>query len=245
MSLSQTSTADPPIEVPIGTNGQHATLLAAARLDATASLAVFRAVLGALARPGSVVDAPAPRPRAIPPVLLPALALADLEVGVAVLDDARGDDHEHPDENTNGGRGAPIDWGEVVRANTGARRADALDTADMVVALRPPTGAEIAGIRTGDAFAPEHGARLVVACDGFDHGTIGESTVVEITGPGAGDGRSVQLAGVRPELIDALATANAGFPAGIDTWFVDAAGAMVALSRSSRVSVVATPGRTH
>lgn len=194
----------------------NAALLAAARLDAPTSLAVFRVVLGALARPGRVVGPPTRVPPVVPTVLLPALALADLDVAVTVLDEHDGD---------------PIAWDEVVRAATGARPAAGIDDADLVVAMRTPTIDEIARIRTGDPTSPERGARLVVACDGFDRGTD-----LDVEGPGAAAGRSARLAGIGADVLDAIATANSRFPAGFDTWFVDPRGAMVAIARSTRIT---------
>lgn len=201
-------------------------LLAEARLDDDASLAVFRAVLAATSRPGRVTPAPQGINGSIPPVLLPALALADLEIALSVLTADAVD-----------GADDAVDWADVVVRATGARRATGPADADLVVALRPPTPAEIATLRTGDAHAPERGARLIVSCTGFDgHGPDGHGdggVTLRITGPGTGGGRTVAVGGIVPELVTALMAANDRFPAGIDTWFVAPDGAMVGLPRSA------------
>lgn len=209
-----------------GSTGPHRSpdpaLVAAARLDAATSLQVFRATLDALARPGRPTRLPIVRPDLVPAVLLPVLALADLEVTVAVLDDRR------PSVD------ASTDWMAIVAAATGTRTAPSLGEADLVLALRPPDPSEIAALRTGDALAPERGARLVVACSRIGHGSTG----VEVSGPGAASGRVLHLDGPGPELFDALELVNRDVPAGVDTWFVAPDGAIAAIARSTRITHV-------
>lgn len=197
-------------------------LVAAARLDAATSLQVFRAALDALARPGRPTRLPIVRPDLLPAALLPVLALADLEITVAVLDDRR------PSAD------ASTDWLTVVTAATGARRASSLGEADLVLALRPPASSEITALRTGDALAPERGARLVVACSRLGHGNTG----VGLSGPGAASGRTLHIDGPGPELFDALELVNRDFPAGVDSWFVAPDGAIAAISRGTHITHV-------
>lgn len=201
-------------------------LVAAARLDPATSLQVFRATLDALARPGRPTRLPIVRPDLVPAALLPVLALADLEITVAVLDDRR--------PSVDASAVASTDWFAIVAAATGARRALSLGEADLVLAMRPPDPSEIAALRTGDALAPERGARLVVACSRIGHGSTG----VELSGPGAAGGRTLHLDGPGPELFDALGLVNRDFPAGVDTWFVAPDGAIAAISRSTHITHV-------
>lgn len=203
-----------------GSPGPDPALVAAARLDAATSLLVFRATLDALARPGRPACLPVVRPDLIPAVLLPALALADLEITVTVLADG----HVAPS----------TDWLAVVSAATGARTTESLDEADLVVALRQPDPTELDSLRTGSASAPELGARLIVACSRVGRG----STSVELSGPGASTGRTLRVDGPHPELFDALALVNRHVPAGIDTWFVGPDGAIAAIGRSARITHV-------
>jgi len=59
--------------------------MADVRLSPVASLAVFRALLAALAQPGRVVPNPTAAPPGTTPALLQLLALADLEVAHRLL----------------------------------------------------------------------------------------------------------------------------------------------------------------
>ena len=111
-----------------------------APLPVAQSQLVFRAVMEALARPGTVHRLPAIAAAAggPPQALLPLLALADLGTPACVL----ADDGE---------------WADVVRAMTSAPAAG-LAQARLVAALRPVTADELASLRTGTAAAPEDGA---------------------------------------------------------------------------------------
>lgn len=217
-----TNSSDPRLTTP--------RLTARARLDGESSLAVFRTVLAALAHPGRVAAPLAPVPESIPAALLPALALADLALMVAVLEP--------------GADGPPTDptpdWGQIVVGATGTRRTSRLPEADVVVALRLPTPAEIASLRTGDVHAPERGARLIVACTGFAPAAT-PGVNVRVSGPGASRHQSIRLGGVTAAVIAALAAVNGGHPAGVDTWFVAPNGSMVALPRSATLELTDPP----
>lgn len=203
------------------------TRVAASRLDPATSLQVFRAVLDSLTRPGRPTRLPIVRPGVVPTPLLPVLALADLEVVVAVLD------HDPAPAGT-----LLTDWSSIISTATGARPAPSLHEADLVLALRTPDPAEIGSLRTGDTLTPERGTRLIVACERVGHGR----TNVELTGPGAATGRILRLDGPAPEVFEAIELANRDFPAGLDTWFVAPDGATAAIPRSSRIEHVSVTG---
>ncbi|CAN5869178.1 hypothetical protein BH24ACT3_BH24ACT3_08360 [soil metagenome] len=209
-------------------------LVARAHLSGADSQRVFRVLLDTLARPGR----PRPFPRAVsdhlPAVLLPVLALADVEVTAAVLD------HD-------GGR-----WAETVRGATGARLG-AVPRAALVTAVRPVAPHEVMALELGRADAPERGARLVLACRtiqaaaGADPPSLradrssgrpaGPHVTVVVRGPGVPTERRVLVTGLDPEVFEALAEVNRGFPAGVDTWLVADDGTVTGLPRSSSVSV--------
>jgi alpha-D-ribose 1-methylphosphonate 5-triphosphate synthase subunit PhnH len=207
------------------------TLTAVPRLSSDESRRVFRALLDAVARPGTIVELRASV--AVDAVLLPALALADIEVAVAVVGEA--------------GRAAAI--GSMLRRSTGASLADE-DAADLVVAVGPLAAATVARLRRGDAFRPEAGARLVIEAARVasvdpvnppDH--HGESVTVWLAGPGASGGRLAAIDGVRADVFEALQVANGDHPAGLDTWIVDVDGSCIGIPRSCRVEIVAQEDR--
>ncbi|WP_395156005.1 phosphonate C-P lyase system protein PhnH [Ilumatobacter sp.] len=199
--------------------------LAAARLAGNESLAVFRALLAAAARPGKPVALDADLIETLPAALLAPLALVDLDHVIAVL----GDDV------------AEAGWASLIAAATDARLTDVLGEADVVIARRSPTAEEIGALRTGSALLPEAGARLFIACHAVT--TLGPTTEqsksgsirFRVSGPGASTPRVVEIAGVCSDLPAAIAAANSAFPAGIDVWFIDDAGTVVAIPRSSLI----------
>lgn len=208
-------------------------LLTHARLTPELSLEVFRAALAAMSRPGRVEHLPDDVPSSLPDEMLLPLALADLEVAVAVLD------HD-PAENRATGDDPEFRWADVLRAATGARLVHDVSVADLVVARRNPTPAEIAALRTGDASTPERGARLVVACTSVSPEGArpdGDEVEVHLTGPGAATGRTVYVDGVQPVVFASLRALNRAFPAGVDTWLVATDGAMVAIPRSAAIDL--------
>lgn len=181
------------------------------RLSRDEAREVFRTMLAATGRPGRWY--PLPQLAEVEPVLLPALALADLDTGVFVV----GDDEHH---------------GDLLATSTGARLTDDLDRADMVVALTPPGADQVSSLRRGTTAAPELGARLFVAV-----GRDGDPVDVTVSGPGCTAGRRFTLKGISRASIGAIAEANAEFPAGIDTWFVSPDGGIVAVPRSSTITI--------
>lgn len=111
--------------------------VAGVRPSARDAQRIFRTVLDALARPGTVTRLPVVDGFAA--ALAPLLALADLDTPVCVLD---------TDPGAASATGAPP-------VELGAAR--------LVAALRPVTAAELAAVRTGTAAAPEDAALVTLA----------------------------------------------------------------------------------
>jgi alpha-D-ribose 1-methylphosphonate 5-triphosphate synthase subunit PhnH len=190
-------------------------------LDHAGSQQVFRVLLDVLARPGTVRELPTGLlPAGAPSALLAPLALADLEVALAVLEPA--------------GAG----WSDALRTATGARPAPA-ERADLVLALRPPRPDEVRGPRRGTPDRPDLACRLVLACDGL--GPDG-SVVTELTGPGVDGTAHLGITGVPVEVVEALVAVNQRYPLGVDTFLVAAGGRAAGLPRSTRVRIRAGAG---
>lgn len=201
-------------------------------LNTFTSQQTFRVLLDALARPGRLAALPSESVHSgMPPTLAVPLALADLTQSVAVV-------------------GAETDsrhWENLVQGATNCAIADATD-ADQVVVVDGATPGLILALRRGDASSPELGCRLVIACDRLGHGEdlnqgpnpylTGDVVIIELTGPGIEGATTVAVAGVESAVFAALAEANGAFPAGIDTFLVDAAHQVVGIPRSTAVAVV-------
>jgi alpha-D-ribose 1-methylphosphonate 5-triphosphate synthase subunit PhnH len=204
----------------------------AMRLRPRAAQDVFKVLLGTLARPGTIGALAVPS--GVPPALLPALALADVETPATVLEEL--DEPVHQEGPASG----EVDpgWGEPLIATTGARRS-AVSAAEIVVALRPATPGEVLSLQRGTAFAPEQGARLVLAVDGL-HESAGPLRLV-LSGPGVRNERTVAVTGLDPAVLSAVREANADYPAGIDLHLVAADGALVSVPRSATVRIESSP----
>lgn len=237
--MSSTPTPTPTGPIP-------ATTLAAARLDGDDSLAVFRTLLAAAARPGQLVSLRTDLTSAIPAPLLAALALVDLDHAIAVLGDEPGVAARAAARSTDADPSIVSEWAEwaqLIAAATDACPTDVLDDADVVIARRVPTVEEVSSLRTGSASTPELGARLFIACQAIRESPGGaatddaESSRFGVSGPGASTPRRVEVIGVGHDVLAAVADANRAFPAGIDVWFIDAGGTVVGIPRSASITL--------
>lgn len=169
---------------------------------------VFRAVLDALARPGTVTRLP---DGPVPPTLLPVLALADLGTPVCVLEED--------------GR-----WADAVAVATNAPTVG-LAEARLVAAVRPITPEELRALRRGSAAAPEDAALACVPVTDLDGGP----RRWRLSGPGTANGPALAPSGLPGGFVEARAEAVAQFPAGIDLLLVAPDGRIAGLPRSATV----------
>jgi alpha-D-ribose 1-methylphosphonate 5-triphosphate synthase subunit PhnH len=181
---------------------------------------IFRAVLDALARPGTLGRLPSVP--GYPAALLPLLALADLSTPACVLDDGGG-------------------WPGAVRALTSAP-VTALGEARLVAALRPVTSAELTGVRTGTATAPEEGALVTLAVGPFPGGSGGSSLRAStapngsprlLRGPGISGSQELRAAGLPAGFAAARRRLTETFPAGADFLLVAPDGTVAGLPRTT------------
>ncbi|MFJ9819943.1 phosphonate C-P lyase system protein PhnH [Streptomyces sp. NPDC101151] len=197
-----------------------AELVTAAKLPPAQAQGVFRAVLDALARPGTVIRFPVDVPDEVPPALLPVLALADLGTGICVLEED----------------GAPC-WSDVVSVATDAP-AVPLEKARLAGAVRPVVPQEILRLARGTADAPEDGAVLCLPVTALEGGPV----KWRLSGPGVPGERDVAPQGVPDGFVEARAAAVGGFPTGADLLLAAPDGRVMGLPRSTTVTVLAEAG---
>jgi alpha-D-ribose 1-methylphosphonate 5-triphosphate synthase subunit PhnH len=190
-------------------------------LSAERSQLVFRAVLDALARPGTIHQLPAAGgAQPVPPALMPMLALADLSTTVCVLAD-------------------DPSLARAVRAATLAPIAG-LAHAQLVAALRPLDDGELGQLRTGTAAAPEHGALACLAVRCLQPGTAGgqgpDSQVLRLAGPGVPGARELRVTGLPPDFVAGRRRLVAGHPAGADLLMIAPGGELAGLPRTTLIS---------
>lgn len=168
---------------------------------------VFRAVLDALSRPGISTRLPE---HPLPPVLLPVLALADLESPVAVIED--GDE-----------------YAELVRTITGAVIVEPT-RARIVGATRPLHDDELTTLCRGTILSPETGALTFLAVPDIEHGPLWT-----LCGPGIDGRQSVRITGLPPGFLAVRQLLVGEFPTGVDFVFVSADGRAIGLPRTTHV----------
>jgi alpha-D-ribose 1-methylphosphonate 5-triphosphate synthase subunit PhnH len=211
-----------------------ATASASVPISAALSQQVFRAVLDALARPGTVQRLPAAghgddHADESPAALLPLLTLAELTTPVCVLAD---------------GADGP-EWGGVVRAMTSAP-AVALAQARLVAALRPVTEGELASLNTGSAAAPEDGALACLSVAGIrpvpdsgnpDGRALGgvDDRLLRLSGPGIPGTRRLVITGLPPGFVAARRELTRDFPAGADLLLITVGGDITGLPRTTLI----------
>jgi len=200
--------------------------VAACRLDALESQAVFKVMLDTIARPGSIGRIPEPIAARCPSVLAPVLVLADVETRVHVVDTEA------------------FVWEQAVTSATGAQRGGSTD-ADLV-AIPADAVEEIASVlssaRRGTAESPESAARIVIGVHDLrsDGAGAGAGVNLVLTGPGVDGERMVRIDGLTELDIVSWKQANSGFPAGVDVWFTTDDGRTLGVPRSTHVDLVVT-----
>jgi alpha-D-ribose 1-methylphosphonate 5-triphosphate synthase subunit PhnH len=108
-------------------------------------------------------------------------------------------------------------------------------SADFVLAGNGSTLGRLIDLRTGDPDYPDRGATVVYLVDEIRP----EGGVWSWRGPGIPDTIRPLLDGLHPSELPALREINHSYPLGLDALFVDRAGRITALPRSTRLSEVA------
>ncbi|MDR3566341.1 MAG: phosphonate C-P lyase system protein PhnH [Negativicutes bacterium] len=177
----------------------------------------YRIMLDVMARPGKIGLLPAVD--LCPPSGLDvyaagiAFTLLDGETGFAVL----------PEEN---------DWQDYLRLNTGSG-SKPVAGAEFIFANGKFNLPEINAVSRGSLLSPEQGGTLIVQVDRVTES--GQGVKLTLTGPGIKDSSRMVIAGFDPANLERVLSLNQEFPLGVDVFFVDTAGNLAAMPRSSSV----------
>lgn len=213
-------------------------LLPRARLLGARSDNAFRLILDTTSRPGLIARFNDAQFIDLPYALIPALALANVDTRIAVIDGLDGLDGYD-------GAGAMDSWLSLACRATDASPAN-VPLADIVTVLNRVDPTMVSALRPGTPEHPEHGARLILACDGLFDPAAMDSTdehgndvvLLELTGPGVRGTCRVVVVGVAEETFVRLGSVNAQPSCGIDVHLIDPTGQMVSLPRSTRMTVL-------
>jgi len=187
----------------------------------------FRVLLSAMARPGTIMQLPVATQGAPlnPWVVAALLTLLDHEVALAVEPFAGADSIER-----------------FVRQRTATAHATP-ERADFVVASWDRLDNSLPlRLRQGTLEYPNDSATLIVLVPPLD-GSDPSRLRLELAGPGVPAGHQVRIGGLSPALFAARDEA-AEYPCGIDLLLIDPTGQLVALPRSTAITVAnAVAGR--
>lgn len=175
----------------------------------------FRAVLDAMARPGSIraVALPDAAPEGWSPALA-ALALTLFDQDTAVWLDAAA---------------ATAEAHAYLRFHCGCPLVEATDKAGFAVILAAGTAPALHDFSIGDPLYPERSATLIVAVDALTGGAP-----LRLTGPGIKDAAIISPKGLPADFVRQWADNHALYPSGIDV-ILAAGDSVVALPRGVTV----------
>ncbi|MGM7679235.1 phosphonate C-P lyase system protein PhnH [Microbacterium sp. A94] len=196
-------------------------------LTPTVSQQVFRAIMDAFARPGTVQRVSTEGlPEGVPAAALPLLALADIMTPIGAL---RSADDAHLDADAVTAAIAAI--GRVVAARV-------VDATDARYALALAESAELGLLSPGIHWAPEKGTTLVQRVEAIHVGAAAPRW--RLTGPGIPPHAPVELSvdGLGDRFVDARDLLVSDYPAGIDSILMADDGELIALSRTTRIEKI-------
>jgi alpha-D-ribose 1-methylphosphonate 5-triphosphate synthase subunit PhnH len=186
--------------------------------------AVFRCLLEAMSHPGRRFRIPceggAARQAVVMPMLQVAETLLDHEVGFHVVAPG-GDDR----------------FSDIIFSCTKAARA-ALDRADFIFVEGGSSRGAVEHVRRGSQRYPDQGA-TVIYCLGSPQQTACPSAEPEaiLRGPGIDGSIRPQVPGLAKDELERLRRINAGFPLGVDVLVLGAPDHLMAIARSTRISL--------
>ena len=176
--------------------------------------ATFRALLSAMSRPGSIHGLPQPDDTSGKNSMVITMlhSLMDNEVTCYVMD--------------GGQDGLSFD----IAMCTGGKQADC-NTADFLIFPEGSSHGMLTDAKRGTLEYPDSGATVIYLVSEL-HDSGGEVT---LQGPGINGIVRPLIRGLAPDELEMLRAVNAEFPLGVDTLFLDTAGRIMCIPRSTRI----------
>lgn len=188
-------------------------------VEVAGAQATFRTLLAAMASPGTIHTI-MPRPGETPEDAV-CFALLDHEVAFAVV----------------AARGGDVDARQrEIALTTGSTPAPIGESA-FILSYGPLGDAAWPAVRRGNLAFPDEGATVIYVLPAVGARRDGEPVIeLTLTGPGIQTTQTLVLAGLPAREFAALAHANRDYPMGVDAVFVDDAGRVACVPRSSAIS---------
>jgi phosphonate C-P lyase system protein PhnH len=198
--------------------------LSNAFLDVHESQHVFSVLLNSLSNPGTIHSVDLAIWERIDGCAVPLLALLGHETPFCVLG-------EHSEELT----------AIVQHVTTG--RPSTLKDARYVAIEHSVTSEEFAEISTGSDLRPDSAAQISVYCSGrFSTSSSSsiEGTSVRLSGPGVNGESELTFEHIDSVVLASLLNRKFAFPRGHDIWFCNSEGQVVAIPRSTTVTLISS-----
>lgn len=191
-------------------------------LDPDSAQVVFREVMEAFSRPGTLRSLPVDiLPVGLPAAALPVLALADIMTPIGALS------REQPE----------VDEALTALVRVTGARVVPVPQARFVLSLLAPAGMD--RVFPGSHWSPETGATLVQRVDSLE---IDDEACCSwrLTGPGIDPGSvtALRVGGLDGDFVAARAALVGDYPAGVDCLLVTDDGRLVALPRTTRIEEI-------
>ncbi len=172
---------------------------------------MYRVILTAMSHPGSVFPVPELADTDAVTDLLG--CLMDSETGFSVIGD-----HE---------------TARALSHRTSARQVSETE-ADFIIATRGSTRGALRSLKRGTLEYPDQSATVVYQVEALGYGDLS----LTLTGPGVDGETELQLMGMDVNEFRQLRDVNAEYPLGIDALFLDRAGRVAAIPRSTQTGVI-------
>ncbi len=177
--------------------------------------AIYRHLLSVMSRPGTIRTFSEESAEISPnDMLAAAVALLDQEVSYAVLDDHQLD--------------------QAIRHETDARPASVAE-ADFIFITGGSSNGRLDQIQRGTHLYPDAGATVIYQAEHLAEAAP-ESTC-QLSGPGIAEVACPLITGVDTGDLEALARINQDYPLGIDMIFIDTGHRVMAIPRSTKVTI--------
>jgi alpha-D-ribose 1-methylphosphonate 5-triphosphate synthase subunit PhnH len=209
------------------------------------SATVFRRLLDAMSRPGTIETIPLPD------------ALAGIPEGDDLVGDLSTNEGGYLynryalgalatllDRETTFALGGAGGWIERETSLSrwlerfGGTRMEEPSEADFALCLDGQSGALLTELRLGTEAVPEDGATAFICVSDMEVEPMSGGSVLELQGPGIRETATITVWGLPGEAQEAIVATRRTYPLGVDVILIDRRGRCVCLPRSTRVSMV-------
>lgn len=112
-----------------------------------------------------------------------------------------------------------------------------LSEADFIIVLNGESRGEILKTKRGTLEYPDRGATVIYRVESLENGTNGKTTAL-LKGPGIKTDIAPVVQGLAKNELSYLKEINSEYPLGIDCIFLDGAGGIMCIPRSTRIEVI-------